>query len=519
MAQDIDSLYRVFESNRGEVAYRAAVAIDEVIGREPNFDLSTDKDEIKLKLLRTMILYYFNKNDFQHAITYSEIGIAHYEKIDDLFNLAGCYMTLANAYQRLGQLDKAIGCYNLCNDLMDRMGGEKAEVNKRYVINNIAEIHLSMDEYDRAEEMYRKCIAMLGEVDVNDTASNLDLATYSQNLAEVRLAQCKTMEDGEAKSARLTEATDYAKSSLVLSQRYLDTPHKIINRLITLSKAYFLNGKTDEGEDLLNQALTLARDNGEVFLESVIEMQKGQFAEAEGQQAEAERHFIRAMDIAEENHFDEVLQDALEYLYLLNRQIDATKALAYYEKSSALKESIFNETQQQLIRDYQVRYSMQEKEHELQMQLEYAKPNRLYVIVLLIIVVLLVVIAFIGYRLAMVRKKRNEELQHINLTKDRLLSIVSHDVKTPVGAICTVLRQMTNHYDTMSDTDRKANLVMMRSSAEALDERVKNIMLWVRGELENEEVVRKPSVSLRSADTSSTSSSWTVSSSTARVPK
>ena len=58
-AQDLDSLYQVFERSRGEAAYQAAVAIDEVIGREPNFDVETDKDEIKLKVLRTMILYFF----------------------------------------------------------------------------------------------------------------------------------------------------------------------------------------------------------------------------------------------------------------------------------------------------------------------------------------------------------------------------------------------------------------------------------------------------------------------------
>ncbi len=66
-AQNLDSLYRAFEDNRGEEAYRAALAIDEAIGREPNFDANTDKDEIKLKLLRTMILYFFDGNDFQHV--------------------------------------------------------------------------------------------------------------------------------------------------------------------------------------------------------------------------------------------------------------------------------------------------------------------------------------------------------------------------------------------------------------------------------------------------------------------
>ena len=156
VAQNLDSLFMVFESNKGITAYHAAVAIDEYIGREPNFDENSDKDDIKLKLLRTMILYYYGNNDFQHVVQYSEIGIKHYDRIGDLFNQAGCTMTLANAYQRLGQLDKAIDCYNQCNDLMDQIGGEMAAVNKRYVINNIAEIHLAMNEFDTADEMYRK---------------------------------------------------------------------------------------------------------------------------------------------------------------------------------------------------------------------------------------------------------------------------------------------------------------------------------------------------------------------------
>ena len=464
-AQDLDSLYQAFEHGRGEAAYRAAVAIDEVIGREPNFDADTDKDEIKLKVLRTMILYFFNGNDFQHVVQYSEIGIEHYDKIDDPFNEAGCTMTLANAYQRLGQLDKAIECYNRCNDLMDEIGGEMAEVNKRYVTNNIAEIHLAMNEYDRAEEMYNKCIAMLGEVDPNDTASNLDLATYYQNLAEVHIAQHKD------------DAVGLAEQSLELSQRYQDTPNKIINRLLSLSKAYGSMGKTKEGERLMDEALQLAEDNNEVFLEAVIHLQKGDYAQA--------------IAMAEENHYDELLQEALEDAYRAERDINPRLALEYYERSMAMKDSVFNETQQQLIRDYQVRYAMQEKEHELQMEQEKAKRNRMYVIVLAVVAVLLMIIAVIWYLLAKARKKRAEELAHLNETKNHLLSIVSHDVKTPVSAICQVLRGITDGYDSIADTDKKAHLVMLRSTSEALKDRMENIIQWVKQELENSEVTRE----------------------------
>ena len=463
-AQDIDSLYQVFERNRGEAAYQAAIGIDEVIGREPNFTEDTDKDEIKLKLLRTMILYYFNSNDFQHVVMYSEIGIEHYNKIGDLFNEAGCLMTLANAYQRLGQLDKAIDCYNRCSDIMDEIGGEMAAVNKRYVMNNIAEIHLAMNEYDVAEDIYHKCIEMLGDIDVNDTTSMLDLATYYQNLAEVRIAQ-----NGN-------DAVGYAEQSLDISRRYDDTPHKIINRLMTLSKAYVKTGKVKEGEQLLDEALQLAEKHNETYLQTVIQMQLGNYGQA--------------IAMAEENHYDELLQEALEEAYLHERESNPRQALEYYERSMMMKDSIFNETQQQLIRDYQVRYATAEKEHALALEQEKSKRNRMYIIVLSVVVVLLVVITLIWIRLAKVRKIRNEELTHLNKTKDNLISIVSHDVKTPVGAMCQVLRGMTSGYDEISDTDRKAQLVMLRQSSEALKDRMENIIQWVRGELANSEVKR-----------------------------
>lgn len=462
-AQDLDSLYQVFENSKGKTAYQAAVAIDNVIGREPNFDLDTDKDEVKLKLLRTMILYFFNTDDFQHVVAYSEIGIEHYQKIGDLFNEAGCYMTLANAYQRLGQFDKAIDCYNHCSDLMDEIGGDMAEVNKRYVMNNIAEIHLAMNEYGVAEDIYHKCIEMLGEVHEADTASNLDLATYDQNLAEVYVIQ-----------GRLDEAVSLAEQSLELSKRYQDTPNKIINRMMSLSKAYSKTGRATEGERLLGEALQLAEANNELFLQAVIRLQQGDYA--------------TTIAMAEKNHYDGVLQEALEAGYQDLKDRNPKKALEYLERSIEMKDSIFNENQQQLIRDYQVRYAMQEKEHELAMQQAKNRQIRLLAIGLVVLAAVLFALFMIWWRLAQMRKKRNQELTQLNEMKDRLMSIVSHDVKTPVSAICSVLEQLCSYYDGMNDTDRKASLMMLKSTAEALSDRLYNILQWVKSVLEHGEV-------------------------------
>jgi signal transduction histidine kinase len=243
---------------------------------------------------------------------------------------------------------------------------------------------------------------------------------------------------------------------------------------MALSKAYHIVERNDESAELMDEALSIAIENGETFLETGIYLQKGDFT--------------KAIAMADENHFDELLQEALEGAYLAERERNPKLALEFFERSVMMKDSVFNEKQQELIRDYQVRYATQEKEHALAMEQEKSKRNRMYVIVLAVVAALLFLIAFIWYRLAQARKKRAEELAHLNATKDRLLSIVSHDVRTPVGAMCQVMRDMTDNYDQLDETDRKAKLVMLRTSSEALNDRMENIIHWVKGELENSQI-------------------------------
>ena len=102
------------------------------------------------------------------------------------------------------------------------------------------------------------------------------------------------------------------------------------------------------------EALLIAQDNGETFLETSIYLQKG--------------NYDKAIAMAYEHHYDELLQEALEGAYLVERERNPRLELEYYERSMVMKDSIFNENQQQLIRDYQVRYATAEKEHALELE-------------------------------------------------------------------------------------------------------------------------------------------------------
>ena len=124
----------------------------------------------------------------------------------------------------MGQYEEAIRNYNLCSETMDQIGGPMAKVNKRYILNNMAVMYLEMGEYDQAEEMWNRCIASVNDDDPGflpqynqDSLRCLDLATYYQNLAEVRLAQADNGDPNPQE--KIDDAISFLEQSLDYSER------------------------------------------------------------------------------------------------------------------------------------------------------------------------------------------------------------------------------------------------------------------------------------------------------------
>ena len=430
--------------------------------------------------LRAKILQCFDESRFVEVVAYTEQALALYEQEGALYNVAGCYNTLGGAYMRLGQYDEAIRNYNTCTEIMDQIGGRMAEVNKRYVMNNIAAIYYDMEEYDLSEEMYWKCIEMLGDVGT-DTTANLDLATYYQNLSGVRFVQLGLMAaDDPQHDKTQAEAIGYAEQALALSQRYGDWQEKIINRRIALSKALHAAGRLDEADAQLDTALVVAQREKERYFETAIVMLNGQYAYDRGDNAQAEQHYLKAMQMAKESHYDQFYMDGLKGAYLATKASHPERSIDYLEESIIMRDSIYNEDQQALIRDYQVRYQMAEKEHELELQQEKTRQSRVLLLVSLIAVMLLLVLVVVLAHNAIQRKKRNEMLTRLNETKDQLFSVVTHDIKTPLLSQEKILDIATTYIDDMPRDDLKEYLSILKTSVNEMKSKIVNVINWVK---------------------------------------
>ena len=483
-ASEIDSLYNVFLASKGELAIDVANEIAAMTGDTACFTTDFDAEQLNEAILKKVIYWHFDRSEMTEVVNYAKIAIDSYEKRGDLFDAAGCYNLLGVAYQRLGQLNEAIESYNQCNAAMTLLNEQDPnafyEKNIRYTINNMASIYNSMGENDKAEEMFLRCIDMMGEPQTD--VDYQDMATYLHNLADVYLTQAEGME-GKPRVEKVEKALSLSEQAYDYSVNHGDKPGKVIQRKIVLSRAYFANGQVDNAVSLLNEALQMAKDEEESFREAEIEITFGKFAFEQEKYKESEAHYQKAIALAKENGYDECLRQSYLGAYEASRMFDPNKALDYLERSVAYKDSIFNEKQQALIRDYQVKYDLAQMKHELDIQQRNNKLKAREIMALILLSGLLVAIVVILVRLVRSRKKQSEILERLNQTQQRILSVASHDVKTSVLAQNMVLKMVNEHYESLDHDELKENLLMLKKGSDELKDKLYNILHWISGEM------------------------------------
>ena len=467
---------------------------------------STGPETLDSLSLKERIFYHYDRSEFTEVVNACNKALEVYKATDDFFEMAGCYSILGIAYQRLGRYKEAIESYERSTEVLEKMKESEIALHKegaeafydkniRYTRNNMATIYFMMEEYDEAEKLYLNCIQMLGTP--HDTIDYIDLASYRKNLAEVSLKQAASLE-GATKTQRLKEAIDLAEQAMQLSEQYGDHPFNYISKKVLLAQTYHAVGRDQEAHAMTDEALEMAGALNDAYLLAEIHAVYGEFEADESHYEAAEQHYRKAVVLATENDFEELQRTALNGAYAAARHFDKALALDYLEQSTALKDSVFNAEQQQLIRDYQVKYDLAEKDHQIELQEEKNHYNRMMITFLLILAALLAILMAVGFRLGIIRKRQNKALEKLNKTKDHLFSMVSHDFKTSMISQNLMLDVINNYYDNMSKEDIKTKLLTLKVSSEGLKDQLYNLIEWIKMELGDETNVKAP-FNLRSA--------------------
>lgn len=80
-------------------------------------------------------------------------------------------------------------------------------------------------------------------------------------------------------------------------------------------------------------------------------------------------------------------------------------------------------------------------------------------------------------------KKSETKLSQLNQVKDKLFSVVSHDLRNPLATMQSFLKLITEHHEKMSDEERKKLFDEAQQSLDYLNELLYNLLQWSRSQM------------------------------------
>ncbi len=472
--QDIDSLYQAFMQSKGDMRISIANQINKIVGDTTTFTRKDNGKQITGQVTMSVLYYYNTKDNHEKVLSIGSEAIGFFEDNNFLLNLGRCYNIMAIACQKLGNMDDAIDLYTKSLAALSQTDDPSTDRGIRFIHNNIASIYYSMDEFDKAEQMYNKCIKLL---DPEDPNYYTDLSIYVRNLVLVYIGQAEKLEGAE-REQKLAKALENAGRGYDIVIKSNGSSYNLMIAHGRIGMVFTHTGEFKKAQRHLGEALAIAKeiDNPSAFVD--IYLLYGDLYLSMENYVEAEKNFSKAISISKANGYKEQERIASEGAYKSAKHFSKDKAMEYLEQSIALKESIFNDKQQQLIRNYQIKYETQDKENEIAKQIADNQNKRTTIIILVIVLVLLAIILFFAIILEQTTKQRNEELQQIDKTKDQLFAIITHDLKTPVIAQKNMLEMLCKNFDSFNNDEIRENCQMLKNSSILLKEQVDNLSQW-----------------------------------------
>lgn len=80
-------------------------------------------------------------------------------------------------------------------------------------------------------------------------------------------------------------------------------------------------------------------------------------------------------------------------------------------------------------------------------------------------------------------KESEKKLSQLNQVKDKLFSVVSHDLRNPLATMQSFLKLITEHHEKMSDDERKKLFFEAQQSLDHLNELLYNLLQWSKSQM------------------------------------
>ncbi|GET28479.1 tetratricopeptide repeat protein [Prolixibacter sp. SD074] len=421
--------------------------------------------------------------DLNQAMSLYQEALVIYERIDDERGAAHAHNNIGGIYHRQGKYVKALQNYQVSLNYYDSNHIIHPLIT---TLTNIASTYITIGLIDNAKEYNQRALDLAKKNGFKDklAASLVNMGVISSN------------------RHKLVDAKQYYTKALNVYKE-LDNQRGIANCLMNIGVILQKQGEMPLAFEHALQAMALYKEMNDHSRISQCVNNIGVILDKTGSYEKAISFYAAALniigDMGVNNEVARIYKNLSKaYAGLENYK----KAFYYHEKYKAYSDSVLNLAKSQQIAELQTKYETQKKEQLIELQ--QAKLERekflgntlLGLTISILLVAALIIYAYVQKRLdnekitqqntAIARQNEMLEMQkntleELNQTKDKLFSVIGHDLRGPIANMRSIFDMVLED----EFTDRKELFDVMKVLRDKTCDThnlLENLLYWSRSQ-------------------------------------
>lgn len=434
---------------------------------------------------------------YNHALDNLRHALIAANKTDSVRIRSDIYRNLGNVYWGMSIYEKAYDNYMISLDLARNAG---LEHNVASALSNIGNVYQSVNDHEEALNHYEQALRMARAGDFREIAT---IAT--NNIGDLHL-----------KSGDPMKALPYFEESLKLSEELGLLMQKGVT-LFNIGDVYYRLDSLKKSIGYIEESLDLAKISGDRLGLAHGYLKLAEIFLKKKNYTASYQNIVRGLSHSGTAGSTELLADGYDilnkYYYQQGILDSAYRAL---EQKTAIRDSFFIQTSAREV----LRNENRIKDEKTSLEIENLKRKetitRTLSIVITVSLVAILAIGMFSY-LSLKKKSRiltrqkseieeqkklllkinnelvhsQEDLKRMNYAKDKLLTIVSHDLKNPISAMRGYVELMIMQFDNIEPEKKKEFLQEVFNAIERVSLMVNNILYWIKNQTNGINVQKK----------------------------
>lgn len=406
------------------------------------------------------VVYQHYKYDIQTAISYYNIGLPLSLQVNDSVEIAYVYNNLGDAFYAIGNVPLAFEYAQKSMKIFEKLNNTRGIA---YSYINMGSLNRINEQYDLALDYFKKAIAL--RKTFNDS---IGIASANLEVAQTLFLMGKT-----------DEAMHYFRVSLA-DHTKIDNKNYMAYSMQGMGDVFLKRNELDSARIYFTNALELSRErhNPKGEIDSQLGIAKTLAARGKGK--EGEQVLNRSMAIAQTSKLTpnmlKVYKAKGEFYHQLK---EFRKASENYQQYISTYDSLFNVLQFQTLSEVKDRFQMVEQMNTINENLKDKQQKQIYA---LIIIVLL-----LGFAVILILRNRKItrlglELRQSNEAKDKIFSIISHDLVSPFNLLIGVSELLMSDLKEKNLGNAEENGRLIQKTSEESYQLISNLLTWSRSQ-------------------------------------